>query len=718
MARPGRVVGMAVALLLTVGLASPAGAVASGTITECSGEAQLRADIAAGGSYTFTCSGTIILGSALLVSREVSLTAPASTVTIDGFNPEASLPAGSVRRVFTVADGGSLELTGIDVAHGLVSIAPVATPAEGFHQVPGCIAANFGWEGGLCGTPGVTSGELEFGASGTAASTPGLDGGNAPAGGTAEGGCMMIEAGGSATLVGDDFSSCAAEGSSQEWIPGTGPGPGTEGVPGYKQGLGGYGGEGGNGGEGRAGANTFHSAGHPAAEAGGNGADATGGGNGGNGTQGGSALGGAVFDAGALVARETRFTGDLALGGSGGAGGNGGRGGKGGNGGEGGTDVKAGTGGEEGESFVGGNAGNGSYGGDGGDGGNGGNGEGGAVYAQGYLTITASKFESDFAAGGAGGSAGLGGEGGEGGQGGVSGALHSGDDTVAVSGGAGGGAGDGGNAGDTGNGGSARGGAVLYATGSSGALPDPGTTFTGDLLAAGRVCDNLAVNEENCGTAAGPAGRIGEGGTSTPCKNPGAETECGQAGNGGSGGAGSKGVVGIAGTTEGQDVLGVPGSGSPPSGGKGASTGGSSTPTGSGTGAPVTKPPTAHAAGAGASAGKVTVTVSCSGAAGQSCAVSAAVTVEETLKGSKVLAVTARPATHHRTLTLGKLTTTVAAGTTRKLTVSLSAAGARLLRARHSLRVRLTVSLTAAGSVHSEVLERTALTLRASRPKH
>ncbi|HSZ05875.1 MAG TPA: hypothetical protein VK778_11870 [Solirubrobacteraceae bacterium] len=68
-------------ILLYVVLPVSAGA-ASGTITECGAEGQLRADVSAGGSYAFACGGTVVLDSALLVSHPVSLTATVpNTVT-------------------------------------------------------------------------------------------------------------------------------------------------------------------------------------------------------------------------------------------------------------------------------------------------------------------------------------------------------------------------------------------------------------------------------------------------------------------------------------------------------------------------------------------------------------------------------------------------------------------------------------------------------------
>jgi len=730
---------------LLYGLLPRSAGATSGTITECT-ETQLRADATAGGSYTFSCSGTIILSSALLVSHEVSLTAmPPNAVTIDGYNPAGSQPKpGAVDRIFTVANGGSLELTGLDLSYGLVSAAPVSTPTQGKIGLVGCLNSRFGYEGGECGPLPLTP--TNFGEAGSTPGGPGGNGGNSPTGGSSAGGCILIEQGAAATLVGDTLSGCAAEGSSQKWLNGTGPHPGTEGIPGYEQGIGGFGGEGGDGSSGFPGGRRAKGVGHElcVGEAGeaptpaGAGGDGTNGGNGGNGSEGGAGRGGAIYDAGSLIVQETTFTSDRAVGGDGGAGGNGGRGGNGGNGAEGGEEwvtVNCGES-ESGFSYPGSDGANGSYGGDGGDGGAGGTGEGGAIYAQGYLAITDSAFHSDLASGGGGGTAGLGGEGGQGGSGGQAGDLEGGNGLEDKSGGNGGASGDGGNAGNSGNGGAALGGGVFYATGSTGALPDAASVLTGNVVNGGSICDHYPATSEECGTAAGPGGHPGAGGRSTPCKNVQAERECPEAPAGAHGNLGAAGVIGVMGIAEGEDVFGAPGSGEPPaknpgggsSNGGGSSSGGSSSggsSGGSGSSAN-TSTPTPHAGSASASGNSISTSVGCTGTAGQSCSVTATITAQETLNGGKLTAVTSRKGKHpskvrHITVTLGTVTATIAAGSTRKLTVSLSSTGLRLLSSRHSLPVRFTVTSSLAGAAKAgtapSVLEQSNLTLRAAHTK-
>jgi ABC-type Na+ transport system ATPase subunit NatA len=367
-------------------------------------------------------------------------------------------------------------------------------------------------------------------------------------------------------------------------------------------------------------------------------------------------------------------------------------------------------------------------------------GEGGAIFSQGYLTVSDSNFQSDLARGGAGGTAGLGGEGGEGGRGGESGDLRGGTDNVAIEGGKGGAAGNGGSSGDSGDGGDALGGAVFYETGATGSLPDALTVFSSDLSTAGSICDNLGTTQQSCDTTAGPAGQRGGGGESTPCKNEPAEKECPVAPEGIPGAPGAAGTIGAKGHAEGEDVAGAPGSGEPPAkktgggsgGGGGGSSGGgssgsgSSSTGGSGSSSTNTGASTPHTGTPSATGSSVSVTVSCTGGPGQSCTIIAAITVEETLKGRKVTAVTSRkdkrPKVRHITVTLGTVTATVPAGSTRKLTVNLSAAGLRLLSSKHSLPVRFTVTSSLAGAASakttSSILVQTNLTLHAGHAKH
>jgi hypothetical protein len=87
----------------------------------------------------------------------------------------------------------------------------------------------------------------------------------------------------------------------------------------------------------------------------------------------------------------------------------------------------------------------------------------------------------------------------------------------------------------------------------------------------------------------------------------------------------------------------------------------------------------------------VSVPITCTG--NTSCTVSLKLTVTETLRGHKVLAVSARKAkVTHRTVVLGTTSATIAAGRTATVRISLNGAGRRLVAARHKLTAKLTVA--------------------------
>jgi hypothetical protein len=95
------------------------------------------------------------------------------------------------------------------------------------------------------------------------------------------------------------------------------------------------------------------------------------------------------------------------------------------------------------------------------------------------------------------------------------------------------------------------------------------------------------------------------------------------------------------------------------------------------------------------------VRVACAGASGQTCAVSLGLSVTETLKGAKLVAVSAierKPKTSKRTVVLGTATVTLAAGQSEIVHVKLNAAGRRLLSSRHELSVKLTVTQRTSGA--------------------
>jgi deoxyribonuclease NucA/NucB len=369
-------------------------------ITDCSDDAQLRADVAAGGSYVFTCSGTMALTQPLVVTKDV---------TIDGADQRVTISDAS-DRVFTV-NGGTLTLHGgID---GCSSASGACLSIEG--SVSGA-----GGDSGAGGTPG-TNGKQGQGNECTTA-TPerggdGTAGGNGKPGGDGKpgrGGALYVAAGATASLQGVEVSGSAVGG------------------PGGTGGAGGWGGAGGRGGDG-----DWHSdtcSGPVPAASGGNGAS---GGSGGTGGNGGDGQGGGAYveSGGTLEVTDSQFSGTQAIGGSAGSGGQGGDG---------------GSGGDNGTGYTGGTGGNGGNGGGGAKGGDSGASQGGAIYSQGSLTLDGVSLDSSSAgpspAPGRGGDAGSGGgggsapdayncgncwgQGGNGGNGGTGGAGGSGRDSV------------------------------------------------------------------------------------------------------------------------------------------------------------------------------------------------------------------------------------------------------------------------------------------------
>jgi hypothetical protein len=104
-------------------------------------------------------------------------------------------------------------------------------------------------------------------------------------------------------------------------------------------------------------------------------------------------------------------------------------------------------------------------------------------------------------------------------------------------------------------------------------------------------------------------------------------------------------------------------------------------------------PAVGHVVTSGTSA---TVPLSCSGPAGSSCKTKLSLSVTETVQNSKVLGVTARaagkPKRRKKVVALGTITTTVLAGHSRRVKLSLNAQGKRLLAKHNKLSVKLVVT--------------------------
>jgi hypothetical protein len=110
----------------------------------------------------------------------------------------------------------------------------------------------------------------------------------------------------------------------------------------------------------------------------------------------------------------------------------------------------------------------------------------------------------------------------------------------------------------------------------------------------------------------------------------------------------------------------------------------------------------------------VSVPLTCSAQAAGSCTITVRLTVLETLRGSRVIAVAARSIarlakvtaarrTSHKTVTVGAVTVHVPAGQRRTVTVALNTTGRRLLTSLHKLTAKLSVSGTVVGAISAQL---------------
>jgi hypothetical protein len=130
---------------------------------------------------------------------------------------------------------------------------------------------------------------------------------------------------------------------------------------------------------------------------------------------------------------------------------------------------------------------------------------------------------------------------------------------------------------------------------------------------------------------------------------------------------------------------GTPGGGTPGGGNPGGGNPGGGNPGG--------HPENATIGSATVSGNSAQVTVSCPSASSANCSVEVVLVVTETLSGNKVVAVSAKKAKKHkRTVTLGSATATIKPGAHKQIKVSLNGTGKKLLTARHTLKVGLSVT--------------------------
>ncbi|HEY1508450.1 MAG TPA: hypothetical protein VGF93_05585 [Solirubrobacteraceae bacterium] len=138
-------------------------------------------------------------------------------------------------------------------------------------------------------------------------------------------------------------------------------------------------------------------------------------------------------------------------------------------------------------------------------------------------------------------------------------------------------------------------------------------------------------------------------------------------------------------------------------------------------------PPPPPPAGAGhasvghakVSGNTATVPVTCSGSSAETCKLALTLTVTETLRGHKVIAVTARkqPKTHKHVAVVGRTLVTLTAGHSRSVRLTLNSAGRKLLAKHHTLRVTLHVTETLANG-HSATVATRTLVFRAPHRHH
>jgi hypothetical protein len=110
----------------------------------------------------------------------------------------------------------------------------------------------------------------------------------------------------------------------------------------------------------------------------------------------------------------------------------------------------------------------------------------------------------------------------------------------------------------------------------------------------------------------------------------------------------------------------------------------------------------AHVSAARSSGATASVRASCVGPAGATCLLAFKLTVSETFRGHRLVAVTARRGTHRarKVVVVGAASALLSAGETKLVRISLNRTGKRLLASRHRLKATLRVTqATPAGDV-------------------
>ena len=107
--------------------------------------------------------------------------------------------------------------------------------------------------------------------------------------------------------------------------------------------------------------------------------------------------------------------------------------------------------------------------------------------------------------------------------------------------------------------------------------------------------------------------------------------------------------------------------------------------------------------------------ITCTGAPGAQCSLSLNLSVTETLRHHRVIAVAAR--VRHKVLGVGAAHVTLTAGSSETVRISLNRAGRNLLAAHHPLKVKLVVK-EALGNGQSATVSTQTVTFKAPSHKH
>jgi hypothetical protein len=120
------------------------------------------------------------------------------------------------------------------------------------------------------------------------------------------------------------------------------------------------------------------------------------------------------------------------------------------------------------------------------------------------------------------------------------------------------------------------------------------------------------------------------------------------------------------------------------------------------------------------SGSSASVKLSCTGAAGTTCRLTLKLTITETLKGHKLIAISAKAKKQkkiHKVVQVGSASVTLEAGQSKTVKIGLNSTGKALLASHHGLKTTLRITQANAGGGSTTVLKQT-VTFKPPKPKH